>query len=129
DVMEGEVGDAEALEEHESGLELLVRHLLGDLRSEPRAGERAAAEDVLAGPVERMPVADGAPQPILHALAEDFAVLVVYTVGEFIRRFRTLVADRLDAGEQSHRTSAMKPALSVIRGAAATIRGIRCART
>jgi len=93
---------AEALEELESGLELLVRHLLGDLRSEPRAGERAAAEDVLAGPVEGMPVADGAPQPILHALAEDFAVLVVYPIGEFVRRVRTLVADRPDAGEQSH---------------------------
>ena len=102
DVVEGEVGDAEPLEEVEGGLELLVRHFLRDPGGQPRTGQGATAEDVLARPVERVPVADRAPQPILHALAEDLAVLVVDPVGELVRRLRTLVADRLDAGKQSH---------------------------
>src|SRR5581483_9902342 len=102
DVVEGEVGNAEALEEIESSLELLVGHLLSHLRGEPRAGQGAATEDVLAGPVEGVPVADRASQPFLHALAENLAVLVVDPVGELVRRFRTLVADRIDAGKQSH---------------------------
>ncbi len=45
-IVEGEIRHAQALEEIEGGLELGVRHFLGDGRAEPRTRQRAAAENI-----------------------------------------------------------------------------------
>src|SRR5207247_10037479 len=55
--------------------------------------EGADAEDIRAGPVERVPPADGAPEVILHPLAEDEPVGLVDLEGQGIGRVEAGVWD------------------------------------
>src|SRR6185437_8780432 len=102
DVVEGEIAHAEACEEIECRFELAVGHFLGDGQAEPGSRERAGAEDILSRPIEGVPIADGHAQPILHALAEDLPILVIYPVRKLIAAVGTLEGHRLDAREQGH---------------------------
>ena len=82
-VVEAEVRDAELLEELEGGCHLGAGrfHRL-EVGGEPRAVERAVAEDVVAGPVERVPVAHRHAQVLGHRLFADHAISVVPTERE-----------------------------------------------
>src|SRR5690606_2449778 len=90
-VVEAEERDVEQVEELEGdvGLEPRLVHTL----TEPRAVEAAAAEGVAALPGEAVPVGDGGPDMVLHALAGDYLVLVVVAVGQRVGALRPLELD------------------------------------
>src|SRR4029077_12777649 len=93
----GEWPPAEPRKEIECRLELAVGHLRGAGSAEPGPRQRAGAENILPRPIERVPVAHGHPQPVLHALAEDHAVLVIHPIGKLVVAFRTFECDGFDA--------------------------------
>ena len=71
-------------EELERGVLLGERSLHRvDAGGQPRAVERAGAEDVAPGPVEAVPVAHGDAQMLGHRLAGDHPVRVVHAVRQF----------------------------------------------
>ena len=114
-VVEAVEGHAELGEELERRGHLLAGRLqrVGRRRERrvPRAVERPGAEDVEAVPVERVPVADGEPQVVLHPPAGHDAVGVVPVERQRVVAVGTLVRDPLgDLGEElGHRV----PAFSV----------------
>src|SRR5581483_8551277 len=97
---EGEERHSELLEELERDLGLPARERLGLASAEPRPVEGLAAEHVRAGPAERVPPADGDPELIRHALAEDEPVGVVEAVRERLVRLRPSVPDAIDVREE-----------------------------
>ena len=95
-VVEAEVRDAELLEELEGGCHLGAGrfHRL-EVGGEPRAVERAVAEDIVARPVERVPVAHRHAQVLGHRLLADHTISVVPTERKRVVGFRALEADGL----------------------------------
>ena len=88
-------GTPSLVEELEGRVELRAR---GDHRRQPRVEpgpvERPDAEHVGARPVERVPQADGDPEVVLHALAEDEPVRLVDLERERIGRIEPAEGDR-----------------------------------
>jgi hypothetical protein len=101
-VVEREERDAELGQELEGRVELLGRGVEGVTADRvPRTVERPDAEHVRPGPGERMPQANGDPEVVLHALAEDDTVGLVDLERQRVGGIETLVADRLgDLGEE-----------------------------
>src|SRR5207237_8801659 len=100
-VVEGVERDAQPLEEIERRLGLQARRFHGVGRSHPRTAEGRGAEGIGTGPAEGVPPADGEPELVLHALAEDLAILVVVPERERVGALRSLVTDGLDLGEDA----------------------------
>ena len=96
-VVEGEERHAEQVEhlEGDVGLHLRAFHLVRGVH--PRTEEGLAAEGVAARPAERVPVADGEAELVLHPLAEHLLVRVVPAVGEALP---LPVPDRILLGEE-----------------------------
>jgi hypothetical protein len=70
DVVEAEIRQPEPGEELECFVELVVRRRLIERAAVPGSAERARAEHIEAIPVERVPVAHGHAQLLLHGLAQ-----------------------------------------------------------
>src|SRR5712664_263675 len=100
-VVEGVERDAQPLEEVERRLGLQARRFHGVGRSHPRTTEGGGAEGIGTGPAEGVPPADGEPELLLHALAEDLAILVVVPERERVGALRSFVTDGLDLGEDA----------------------------
>ncbi len=95
EAVEGRAQDIEHLEGH-IGLQLGKLHRV----AEPRAIERLSTERIATRPSEAVPVGDGEPQVIFHALAEDDLVGIVMPEGKFVGARRPLILDLGDALEK-----------------------------
>src|SRR6476659_7382973 len=85
-VVEREKRYTQALEEVESRFELQRRLFTRNRGTEPRSWQRAGAEDVVTWPVERVPVAHGAAEPLRKRFAHHDAVGIVGLEREWIGR-------------------------------------------
>ena len=102
-VVEREERHAQRGEELERGLDLGARgvHRVHPLR-EPGAVESADAEDVGSRPVEGVPEADGDPEMVFHARAENEPIGLVDPVGQWLGRVEAHEGDPLrDVGEEA----------------------------
>ena len=80
DIVETEIGKAEAGEEFKCLIQFMVSARLVDRATVPWTVERACAKYVKTIPAECMPIANRHPQMFGHRLAHDNAVLVIITV-------------------------------------------------
>ncbi len=124
-VVEAVERDTELGDELERGVELGSSGGQGiQPRLQPGAVERAGAEHVRAGRVERVPQADGDPEVVFHALAEHEPIGLVDLVRQRLARLEAAEGDaprHLREEVLSHGLSSMGPALvfaPVYRGAA-----------
>ena len=106
-VVEAVERHAELGEELEGGVHLLLRrdHRVGagSERRVPRSIHRAGTEDVEAVPGERVPVAHGEAEVILHSPAGNDPVGVVPAKGQWVVAVGTLVSNAVgDVGEELH---------------------------
>ena len=100
-VVKAEERHSQLLEELERGVQLALAGLEAVGPGQPRMRSSVAAPNMSTpGCVERVPVADGRPQVVLHPLAEHLAVPVVVAERERVGGFRTLVIDAVDVVEE-----------------------------
>jgi hypothetical protein len=102
DIVEREVGRTEPRQKIEGGFELGAGHLRRYNPAQPWSWQRTGAEDIRARPVEGMPVAHRAAQPLGHGLALHEALGIIGLEGEIVAAVRSFETDRCDVGEKAH---------------------------